>query len=490
MYISEVLVPNAILFFEIIDEIPSKSTNKQLEKSIGWSFLLPVAENGRYYFPTSQISEIESSLNTPTPINWIRLQVFKYCKESLIENIQRELFIEKDISHGHNDGSKREIPRVYYQWRRQDRSPMRECWLNIGLGYEKKTLRPSTLSEPTSQKPNVEDKKLQEKLEKAKRQRLRSKEYPCLIPNRVLMNFSTGRFGAFLVKFSKSGHLLAIVSPSGKYFRPSDNHAFYSLRLFNIFWGKQVASIEIAHHGVIYALNWSNDDQYLLTCSADGTIKVWDVSTYLKQEEEKIISSETEIVLLHNYVIGSNIQVYDAIFQEQPNMNDRKYKDIPSRNGKVIPRVLSASSDGIIRVWKGDEEYEIIKGKRGEDKIHNESKIQSLTIDYRTYYLYSGDSYGNLEFYRWIKSKETNDFIYEIDRFNIKQSKESENVKSIKGYISLDSFSYLKTTNILRLQYNPNSLSIHNTRDHQYLISKGFNPSNRLVKSILLIYTR
>lgn len=40
---------------------------------------------------------------------------------------------------------------------------------------------------------------------------------------------------------------------------------------------EEVWAEEIAHHAVIYDIKWSKNDRYLLTCSADGTCKVFDL---------------------------------------------------------------------------------------------------------------------------------------------------------------------------------------------------------------------
>jgi WD40 repeat protein len=41
--------------------------------------------------------------------------------------------------------------------------------------------------------------------------------------------------------------------------------------------GDEVWCEHNAHNGVIYDIKWSKDDSLLVSCSNDGTCKVWDV---------------------------------------------------------------------------------------------------------------------------------------------------------------------------------------------------------------------
>lgn len=47
------------------------------------------------------------------------------------------------------------------------------------------------------------------------------------------------------------------------------------------------------HHDLIHDMNWSKDDKYLVTASADGSAKVWDL-TNKEQANEKECLNFTE----------------------------------------------------------------------------------------------------------------------------------------------------------------------------------------------------
>ena len=42
-------------------------------------------------------------------------------------------------------------------------------------------------------------------------------------------------------------------------------------------FNEEIWTAPSAHHGVIYDLKWSKNDRYLISCSGDGTCKVWDL---------------------------------------------------------------------------------------------------------------------------------------------------------------------------------------------------------------------
>ena len=82
-----------------------------------------------------------------------------------------------------------------------------------------------------------------------------------------------------VVSFSHSGRFLAVggitVDTSSSHFTAAAT--IVSLKIYCPDSGIEVWADNSAHHGVIYEIKWSADDRFLLTCSGDGTCKVWDV---------------------------------------------------------------------------------------------------------------------------------------------------------------------------------------------------------------------
>ena len=115
--------------------------------------------------------------------------------------------------------------------------------------------------------------------------RARGPKEPCVLPTKLLHRLDVGSEGAMVVAFSHSGHLLAVAARSLHAPSPfTPEHVTsphpgctYSLRLYDTDAGALVWCESYAHHGVVYDLKWSKDDSYVVTASADGSCKVWDV---------------------------------------------------------------------------------------------------------------------------------------------------------------------------------------------------------------------
>ena len=72
------------------------------------------------------------------------------------------------------------------------------------------------------------------------------------------------------VKFSRSGHMLAIAYP-----RP--NHSHYWVNVYDSYTLEQICLPLKGPVDTIKQLIWANDDESLISCGADGTICEWNV---------------------------------------------------------------------------------------------------------------------------------------------------------------------------------------------------------------------
>ncbi len=257
----------------------------------------------------------------------LRLQLYQYRGESwLIEGIQRRMlrWPSKPFDHtrtarnvslnsGSSSGaaaSRRRVPEVYIQWRRQ-RHVKAQGVLNVAMSYvsrapdsaagEMSSTRGAAsdaaiMPTGTGGENSADDSKKSLAREEAERaamrsivaRRSRSALEPTVIPNRLIHRLSAGvQDGCSAVRYSHSGVLLAVGSISLKQDR-SVAASFggggsrypgvvYSVSIFDSDTADLLWCDEYAHYGVVYDIKWLSDDSKLVTCSADGRCRIYDV---------------------------------------------------------------------------------------------------------------------------------------------------------------------------------------------------------------------
>lgn len=237
---------------------------------------------------------------------------------------------------GFEDGYPDGIPSVYLQWRFQKRLPIEGSFLSVSLGprpiqYARgqtllrsatSLIGPSTTSNTSllssggnssalgsSVLASASSKPDDARLRTAVLRRSRAEKEPCVVPNRLLFSLPVGPNGAMVVRFSHSGEYLAVaaesssspmatISTSSASLLPTATP--YSIIIFHSNTGKEVFTFPNAHYGVIYDLQWSLDDGYLLSVSSDSTIKVWDVAPLWKLEGGPWESSSSSSATVSN----------------------------------------------------------------------------------------------------------------------------------------------------------------------------------------------
>lgn len=240
----------------------------------------------------------------------------------------------------------------------------------------------------------------------------------------------------------------------------------YSIILYDTDLKEEVWVEDAAHHGPIYDLKWSRDDRCLLSCSGDGTCKVWDMTPVSFRASNLMgfgalnnaniantggggnnarvnasldgnslaggpsglhSAASQPPSLLHILVTSPPVYTYCGVFQDQPRAgmtsahsqsesldllrqstasvhrraDDYDFKDKPL----VVPRVITGSADGKLRVWDGSEMvgYVVVTNKdkdaSKEDSIDyspHDGQINSIVIDERSRYMITGDSFGDI----------------------------------------------------------------------------------------------
>lgn len=93
----------------------------------------------------------------------------------------------------------------------------------------------------------------------------------CVAPTRLLCRRAVGRDGAFTVRYSHSGRYLAVAACDGEHHFPIQIYDMDAEEGCAVLKGPELSG----HVSIVYDLNWSEDDRFLVSASADGTARVW-----------------------------------------------------------------------------------------------------------------------------------------------------------------------------------------------------------------------
>lgn len=97
---------------------------------------------------------------------------------------------------------------------------------------------------------------------------------PCRIPNELLLNLPSGKNGCYSIRFSRNGSFIACGSVEENNVSP--------VLVYEIPDGKLTAKF-IGHFGLIYEIDWSRNDKYVLTASNDATARYSISKVYYKK---------------------------------------------------------------------------------------------------------------------------------------------------------------------------------------------------------------
>jgi WD40 repeat protein len=134
----------------------------------------------------------------------------------------------------------------------------------------------------------------------------------------------------------------------------------YSLRLYDPDLDEEIWIDEAAHHGTIYDIKWSKNDRFLLTCSNDGTCKIWDLLaahpvmhqyspppmgdddtlTVLNNSAEQIMHSPTGLNSLPG-ALGRNVRSPPPQQSQQPHVVPEHHADDHSLDLSYLPNYLN-----------------------------------------------------------------------------------------------------------------------------------------------------
>ncbi|NWH27414.1 AHI1 protein, partial [Grus americana] len=172
----------------------------------------------------------------------------------------------------------------------------------------------------------------------------------CRIPNKHLFSLRGGDMGCFCIRFSHDGKTLAAAC-AGRNGYPIVLYEIPSGEFLREFYG---------HLNIVYDLCWSKDNQYLLTASSDGTVRMWKI--------EMQAASAVRVFPHPSFV-------YTA-----------KYHPIADS------LVVTGCYDSVIRIWNANVKE--INGQLLQELDGHKSFINTLCFDAEGLHMFSGDSSG------------------------------------------------------------------------------------------------
>ncbi|KAM6081380.1 jouberin isoform 4-T8 [Chlamydotis macqueenii] len=172
----------------------------------------------------------------------------------------------------------------------------------------------------------------------------------CRIPNKHLFSLRGGDMGCFCIRFSHDGKTLAAAC-AGRNGYPIVLYEIPSGQFLREFYG---------HLNIVYDLCWSKDNQYLLTASSDGTVRMWKI--------EMQAASPVRVFPHPSFV-------YTA-----------KYHPVADS------LVVTGCYDSVIRIWNANVKE--IHGQLLQELDGHKSFINTLCFDAEGLHMFSGDSSG------------------------------------------------------------------------------------------------
>lgn len=445
-YLKDLVSEEALILFEILDDRPSLkatsgSAGGRKMKRLGWAFLLPTGQNGGVNVGLTEKKSKRSSSprgrgaagggddevdEVVRRKRDVVLQVFENIDyDGLVGAAQRNAMgwsVLKPAADKDEDAYATDnIPSVYLQWRMRNYVAVPNSYMSVTtipcdplqktpigtavLIKESPELIKNGPEEPKEKESSKSEQKLQQKAKSSAIKRLRGKNEPCVVPDKLLHRLVVGPEGAVAVKYSHTGNLLAVAAKTGL----PPVHALgsqltgdvYSIILYDSDKGLELWREDCAHHGVIYDLEFSMDDAYLVSCSGDGTVKTWALGDCHAPTPRA----------LHTMTTSPPAYIYSVVFKEYATSSASALASsneaFSIKQASPCPPVIAGGSDGRLRQWSNGrfEGYISVDEKDSYEHAsapvaHHRARVNTVTIDRRSRYLLSGDSTGEILVWR------------------------------------------------------------------------------------------
>ncbi|GMH84601.1 hypothetical protein TrST_g802 [Triparma strigata] len=451
------LSEKTLLLFEILDfgpTVPIEEARKgEGYYRIAWGFLKTRGANGAIRVGVRELpkgakpdlnneySDYTAELAESQKV--CRLQLYKYQNDSAL--VKEQAFY-RGLPAFVDPPATPEVPRVFLQYLRQKKVPYASS-MTVIIGPVSKPRTQIVLRRPNAPWEHEKHKlKFQQlatvtvtagggdmggvKMDAARAEvvrrgamlRARKPTEQCVMPTKLLHRLHAGEQGALTIKFNNSGSLLAVACSKDDFTFPIRIYDSESGNLRHEFVG---------HHSLVYDMQWSLNDKYLVSASADGTSKVFclgglssnkvtdsddeeDEDAEKEKGEDNEEEDDDDDESMTSSLVGkkatkkvespalrgppflmSTLQhnppvfLYSATFQ--PPSPGTKSMD------NSAPLVLTGSYDSAIRLW--DPVTGSNLGLTGGKRFHD-SYVNAMVFDHKTGRLYSGDGVGCIIIWR------------------------------------------------------------------------------------------
>lgn len=154
-------------------------------------------------------------------------------------------------------------------------------------------------------------------------------DMPSMLPNKRVWKFDTEQQGAYRIEFSTKGKYLAFACTMAS--------SKTVIKIADVEIG-EVKIVLRGHHDMIHDLSWSEDDNYLVSASADGSAKVWDLTNKETDYHDKLNYTENDAMFFICQLLHSSYVYAARIFPEANQMS-----------GNLV--IATACFDGKVRLW-------------------------------------------------------------------------------------------------------------------------------------------
>ena len=159
-----------------------------------------------------------------------------------------------------------------------------------------------------------------------------------LLPNQRVFKFDTDKQGALKLEFSNKGQYLAVACTM----QNTEQSSWTIVKIFDVESDSGALKVILSgHHDLIHDMHWSQDDNYMVTASGDGSAKVWKLHAKDKEISDRLDYTENDDKFLLCKPLMHPSFVYSAQVHPDPSNGS---------SGELI--IATACFDQKVRIWK------------------------------------------------------------------------------------------------------------------------------------------